>query len=129
MAAWFGAVPQPFPCREAVREAFGHPRPELGDYMAECVDERANGLHLLTRVRDALEIATGWTREARWADLDAVRSPALLVEAEESVAPPGQMAAMAERLGAEHRLLPGTGHLVHADEKEFLEVVEPFLTR
>ncbi|WP_051737351.1 alpha/beta fold hydrolase [Pseudonocardia halophobica] len=129
MAAWFGAVPQPFACREAVREAFGYPRRELGDYMAECVEERADGLHLLTRVRDALEIATGWTREARWADLDAVGCPVLLVEAEESVAPAGQMAAMAERLGAEHHVLPGTGHLVHADEKAFLGVVEPFLTR
>lgn len=129
MAAWFGAVPQPFACRDAVREAFGHPRRELGDYMAECVEERADGLHLLTRVRDALEIATGWTREARWADLDAVGCPVLLVEAEESVAPAGQMAAMAERLGAEHHVLPGTGHLVHADEKAFLGVVRPFLTR
>ncbi|MEU7819106.1 alpha/beta hydrolase [Pseudonocardia sp. NPDC049154] len=129
MAAWFGAVPQPFACREAVREAFGHPRRELGDYMAECVEERADGLHLLTRVRDALEIATGWTREARWTDLDAVGCPVLLVEAEESVVPEGHMAAMAERLGAEHHVLPGTGHLVHADETAFLGVVEPFLAR
>ncbi|MFR9806193.1 alpha/beta fold hydrolase [Pseudonocardia sp. RS010] len=127
LAAWFGAVPQPFACLRVVREAFGHPRRELGDHMAECVEERADGLRLLTEIRDALELAAGWTREARWADLDAVRCPALLIEAEESVVPPGQMVAMAERLGARHHVLPGTGHLVHADEKAFLGLVEGFL--
>ncbi|GAA1839603.1 alpha/beta hydrolase [Pseudonocardia ailaonensis] len=126
--AWFGAMPQPFASREAVRQAFGHPRIEFGDYMAECVDERADGLHLLTRVRDASAIAAGWVREARWADVDAIGCPALLIEAEESVVPEGQMAEMARRIPhARHVRLPGTGHLVHADEEAYLAVVEPFL--
>ncbi|WP_181784682.1 alpha/beta fold hydrolase, partial [Pseudonocardia pini] len=126
--AWFDAVPQPFPGLAAVREAFGHPRPEFGDYMAECVEERADGFHLLTRVRDATEIAGEWVRRAAWAEVDAIGCPTLLVEAAESVAPAGQMAEMAARIpGARHVLLPGTGHLVHADEATFLDAVIPFL--
>jgi len=126
--AWFEAMPQPFASRAAVRVAFGYPRAEFGDYMAECVEERADGLHLLTRVRDAAAIAAEWVREDRWADVDAVGCPTLLVEAEESVVPAGQMAEMARRIPlAQHVRLPGTGHLVHADEDAFLAVVEPFL--
>lgn len=112
--AWFAAVPQPFASLDAVREAFGWPRPEFGDYMAECVERRADGLHLRTSATDAAEIAGEWARTAFWSLLDAVRCPVLLLEAEESVAPPGQMAEMARRLSdATHVRVPGTGHLVH----------------
>ncbi|GAA4535723.1 alpha/beta hydrolase [Pseudonocardia xishanensis] len=125
---WFGAVPQPFPSRAAVVEAFGHPRRELGEYMAECVDERADGFHLLTRVRDAAEIAGEWVRRDFWAEVDGVRCPALFVEAEESVVPSGQMAEMAARTPRGRHVRPaGTGHLVHADETAFLDLVTPFL--
>lgn len=111
--AWFGALPQPFPCLAAVREAFG--RAEFGDYMAECVEERADGYHLLASVEHATEIAAEWARTDFWADLDSVGCPVLLIEAAESVAPPGQLAEMARRLpDATHVRIPGTGHLVHA---------------
>ena len=127
--AWFGAVPQPFPSRAAVVEAFGRPRREFGEYMAECVDERADGFHLLTRVRDAAEIAGEWVRRDFWAQVDGVRCPTLLVEAEESIVPEGQGAEMAARIpGARHVVLPGTGHLVHADEEAVLRVAVPYLT-
>ncbi|MCW0214158.1 MAG: alpha/beta hydrolase [Pseudonocardia sp.] len=127
--AWFAAMPAPFTSLAHVRESFGHLRPELGHYMAECVEERADGFHLLTRLDDAVAVAGGWVREHRWADVDAVACPALLVEAEESVAPPGQMAAMAARMPrAEHVRLPGTGHLVHgADPERYLRLVEPLI--
>jgi pimeloyl-ACP methyl ester carboxylesterase len=128
MTAWFEAIQQPFPCRAAVVEALGHPRPEFGDYMAECVEERADGFHLLTRVRVAAEIAAEWLQRDHWAAVDAIGCPTLLVEAEESIVPEGQMVEIAVRIpGAVHARPPGTGHLVHADEDAFLGVVLPFL--
>lgn len=129
--AWFGAMPQPFPSLAAVHRAFGWPRPEFGRYMAECVEERDDGYHLLTDVRHAVEIASEWARIDHWATLDAVRCPVLLIEAEESVAPAGQLTEMARRLpdGTLVRL-PGTGHLVHAgDPAGYRSTVERFLRR
>jgi pimeloyl-ACP methyl ester carboxylesterase len=54
----------------------------------------------------------------------------LLVEAEESVAPTGQMAEMARRMrAATHVTVPGTGHLVHREAPEmYRAMVEPFLS-
>ncbi len=125
--AWFGALPQPFPSLAAVRAAFGHPRPEFGEYMARCVEERSDGWHLLCRVDDGVEIAAEWARVDHWAELPAVRCPVLLLEAEQSVAPPGQIAAMAARLrDARHVRVPDTGHLVHVAEG-YREAVEPFV--
>jgi pimeloyl-ACP methyl ester carboxylesterase len=127
--AWFAALPQPFPTLDAVRAAFGWPRPEFGEYMAACAEERADGWHLITRVGDALAIAGEWAERDFSPLLDAVRCPVLLVEAAEGVVPPGQMAAMARRLAdARHVVLPGTGHLVHdADPEAWLALVGPFL--
>jgi len=127
--SWFGALPQPFPCLAAVREAFGRPRAEFGDYMAECVEERADGYHLLASVEHTTDIAAEWARTDFWADLEAVRCPVLLIEAAESVAPAGQMAEMARRLpDATHVRIPDTGHLVHAAAPEaYRAAVEDFL--
>lgn len=127
--AWFGALPQPFPSLAAVREAFGHPLPEFGHYMTECVEERPDGYHLLSRIPDVVEIAAEWTVVDHWADLAAVRCPVLLLEAEQSVAPPGQMAEMARRLpDARHVQVPGTGHLLHAAAPAaHRTAVEPFV--
>jgi pimeloyl-ACP methyl ester carboxylesterase len=128
MTAWFGAIPQPFPSLAAVREAFGHPRAEFGDYMAECCEERADGFHLLTRLANAAEIAGEWVRRDFWSAAEAVRCPTLLLEAEESIVPAGQGSAAAARIPrAERAVLPGTGHLVHAEESAFLDALIPFL--
>lgn len=128
--AWFGAMPQPFPSLAAVREAFGWPRPEFGEYMAECVEERADGYHLLALVEHTVEIAAKWAERDHWEAVDALRCPVLFVEAEESVAPTGQMAQMAARVaGAAHVLVPGTGHLVHAGAPaNYHPILESFVT-
>ena len=111
-----------------MRQAFGHPRAEFGDYMAECVEERPDGYHLLTRVEHATEIAAEWAERDHWPALASVRCPALLVEAEESAVPPGQMALMAARMpAATHVRVPGSGHLVHA-APEFRPIVQSFLS-
>jgi pimeloyl-ACP methyl ester carboxylesterase len=126
--AWFTALPQPFPSLAAVRRAFGHPRAEFGEYMTECVEERADGYHLLARVEHTTAIAAEWAERDHWPAVTAVRCPALLLEAEESVAPDGQMALMAARMPvATHVRVPGAGHLVHAGS-EFRPLVESFLT-
>lgn len=134
MHAWFSAIAQPQPSLAAVREVFGHPHPEAGDYMAECVAERADGYHLLTAIADATAIAAHWTRAAHWDAVDTLAAtgiPVLLVEAGESVAPPGQLAAVAARIpGARHLPVGGTGHLVHAAAPEaYLDAVHALLAR
>jgi pimeloyl-ACP methyl ester carboxylesterase len=126
--AWFAAIPQPFPSLAAVRRAFGHPRAEFGEYMTECVEERADGYHLLARVEHTTAIAAEWAERDHWAAVGSVRCPALLVEAEESVAPEGQMARMAARMpAATHVRVPGTGHLVRCGAG-FRPLVESFLS-
>lgn len=128
--AWFGAMPQPFPSLAAVRRAFGWPRPEFGEYMAECVEERADGYYLLAAVEHTTEIAAEWAERDHWAAVAAVGCPTLLVEAGESVAPAGQMELMASRMRtATLARVPSTGHLVHAgDPAAYRAAVEPFVT-
>ncbi len=123
--AWFGALPARWPALAAVREAFAG----YGDYMIECVEERADGWALLASVEHTTEIAAEWAARHWWDVLPLVRSPTLLVEAEQSVAPAGQMAEMARRIpDARHVRLPGTGHLVHRDAPAaYRAVVTEFL--
>lgn len=127
--AWFGALPASFESLAAVREAFG--APAFGAYMAECVEERADGYHLLATVEHTTTIAAEWATRDHWAVLPHVTCPVLLIEAEVSVAPAGQMAEMAERLpAARHAVLPGTSHLAHADDPSgYRALVEPFVAQ
>ena len=127
--AWFGAIPQPFPSLAAVREAFGWPRPEVGRYMVECVEERADGFHLLSRTENVVEVAAQWARHDHWADVAAVRCPTLLIEAEDGIVPDGHMDRMARTIpGARHRRIAGSGHLVHAGSPAaYRAEVEAFL--
>lgn len=127
MHAWFSAIEQPFCSVAAVREAFA----PVGDYMAESVEERDGGYHLLTRVDDAVGIAAQWTRTSYWDAVPAVRAPVLLVEAEASIVPPGQGEVLAGRLpDARHLRIDGTGHLVHADAPgPYLDAVHALLDR
>jgi pimeloyl-ACP methyl ester carboxylesterase len=128
--SWFGAMPQPFPSLAAVRQAFGWPRAEFGDYMTECVEERPDGYHLLARVEHTVGIAAEWAERHHWDAVAAVGCPTLLIEAGDSVAPGGQMAEMASRMpAAAHVRVPGTGHLVHAgDPGAYRAAVEAFLS-
>ncbi len=130
VADWFGAMPATFPSLAAVREAFGWPWPSFGDYMAECVEECADGYHLLCRVRDAVAIAAEWAQRDYRESLCAVRCPVLLVEGDSGTTPPGQLAQLAAHLpNARHLRISGTGHLVHADApRAYRDAVERFLT-
>jgi pimeloyl-ACP methyl ester carboxylesterase len=123
--AWFGALPPRWPALAAVREAFA----DYGDYMIECVEERDDGWALLTDVAHTTEIAAEWADRAWWDVLPLVSCPTLLIEAQESVAPPGQMRRMAEHLPrARHVLVPRSGHLVHRTAPHaYRAAVEAFL--
>ena len=84
----------------------------------------------LAAVDHTTEIAAEWAARDHWDAVAAVRCPTLLVEAEESVAPAGQMELMAGRMpAATHVLVPGTGHLVHAGAPQaYLAAIESFLS-
>ncbi|HEY0815778.1 MAG TPA: alpha/beta hydrolase [Pseudonocardia sp.] len=123
--AWFAAMPPRWPALAAVREAFA----DYGDYMIECVEERADGWALLADVAHTTEIAAEWAERAWWDVLPQVRCPTLLIEAQASVAPAGQMRRMAELLpDSRHVLVPASGHLVHRTAPDaYREAVEAFL--
>jgi pimeloyl-ACP methyl ester carboxylesterase len=79
-------------------------------------------------VEHTTAIAAEWAERDHWSELASVRCPALLVEAEESVVPEGQMALMAARMpAATHVRVPGAAHLVHA-VAGFRSLLESFLT-
>jgi pimeloyl-ACP methyl ester carboxylesterase len=128
-AAWFRAFPRTWPTRDALRAAFSHPHPEFGDYLAESAVAGPEGWRLAADVEHTTAIAAEWARVDRWAELDAVACPVLLVEAAESVAPPGQVAEMARRLrDARYVRVPGSGHLVHRTAAAaYRAEVEPFV--
>ncbi|WP_227012753.1 MULTISPECIES: alpha/beta fold hydrolase [unclassified Pseudonocardia] len=114
MRTWFTAVAGPHPSRAELERVLGGPSPEVGVHMGRCAVRRHDGWWLACDVADAMEIAAHWTREPLLDAVSAVRVPLLVVEAGESVAPPGQLELLATRVaGARHVRLPGTGHLVH----------------
>jgi pimeloyl-ACP methyl ester carboxylesterase len=122
----FESWPVPFRSQWHVREFFG----PQGDYFAECVEERADGYHLIADLDQLYPIAAEWGRESYWPLLEALRCPLLLIEPEHSLMPAGQLAEMAARAAdARHLLVPGAGHLVHADAAaEYRGAVEAFLS-
>ena len=77
-----------------------------------------------------IEIAAEWGTRDYWAQWRDVRAPALLIEAGNSVTPPGQMREMNETGGrATYLNVPGAGHLVHDEAPQvYRDAVESFLT-
>ncbi|MGW5050532.1 alpha/beta fold hydrolase [Actinokineospora sp. NPDC004072] len=124
--ALFDTWPVPFRSLAHLHEFFG---PVVGPYFAECVEERADGYHLLSAVDDLFAVAAEWGRREYWSWVDAVRCPLLVIEAEHSAMPAGQQAEIARRAGGAHVVAAGAGHLVHAAAPEFFRgAVEAFLS-
>lgn len=124
---WANALPVVFATAESVLAEFG---PLAGQYFLDAFDRTESGWRLHGRAERWVEIAAEWgTRDysEQWA---AVRAPALLIEAENSVTPAGQMRSMAEAgHRATYRYVPGAGHLVHdARPEEFRDATSRFLT-
>lgn len=123
---YFESWPVPFRSIAHVREFFG----PTGDYFAECVEERADGYHLLADLDDLYRIAGEWGRREYWSFVAAVRCPLLVIEAGDTAMPPGQQAELARRVpDGRHVVIEGVGHVVHDDApQEYRGAVEAFLS-
>lgn len=124
---YFESWPVPFQSLAHVREFFA----PYGDYFVECMTEREDGYYLLADLNELYEIAAEWGERDYWHDVDAIKCPLLVVEAEHTAMPIGQQAELATRVpDGEHVRIPGTGHVVHADAPEaYRDVVAGFLRR
>lgn len=124
---WLHALPVEFDSAQRVFDEFG---PVAGQYFLEAFDRTATGWRLHGHTARWIEIAAEWGTRDYWAQWKAVRAPALLIEAGNSVTPPGQMRTMAETgSAAEYLLVEGAGHLIHDEAPEqYRAAVEGFLT-
>ncbi|MFT4086963.1 MAG: alpha/beta hydrolase [Gordonia sp. (in: high G+C Gram-positive bacteria)] len=122
-APWFESWPDRFDGLSAAREMFGD---VAGRYFYEAFDDgRLHG-----RIPIWADIAEEWGGRDFWTQWDAVQAPSLLLEAEYTVAPEGQMRQMARRNPrAQYLRAAGAGHLIHDDAPEFFRgAVEAFLS-
>ncbi|HTY28061.1 MAG TPA: alpha/beta hydrolase [Mycobacterium sp.] len=125
---WLHALPVEFGSAEQVFAEFG---PVAGRYFLDAFDRTATGWAVHGHPARWIEIAAEWGTRDYWQQWRAVRTPVLLIEAGDSVAPPGQMRRMWELAGerATYVHMPGAGHLVHDDAPDrYREAVESFLT-
>jgi pimeloyl-ACP methyl ester carboxylesterase len=123
---WLHSLPVEFDSAEQVFAEFGD---VAGRYFLEAFDRTETGWRLHGHTSRWIEIAAEWGTRDYWAQWQAVRSPALLIEAGNSVAPAGQMQTMSEN---GHRTtylrVPQAGHLVHDDAPQaYRQAVESFL--
>ncbi|OBK30335.1 alpha/beta hydrolase [Mycobacterium asiaticum] len=123
---WLHALPVEFDSAEQVFAEFG---PIAGQYFLEAFDRTATGWRLHGHPLRWIEIAAEWGTRDYWSQWRAVRSPALLIEAGNSVAPPGQMLQMHETdCPTTYLKITEAGHLVHDDAIEpYRRAVESFL--
>ncbi|MGV0626890.1 alpha/beta fold hydrolase [Mycolicibacter minnesotensis] len=124
---WAYALPVEYAAAEQVIAEFGD---IAGRYFLEAFDRTETGWRLHGRPERWLQIAAEWGTRDYWQQWRAVRAPALLIEAGNSVTPPGQMRQM-HRLGFDSTYLhvPDAGHLVHDDAPQiYREAVESFLS-
>ena len=124
---WLHALPVEFDSAEAVFAEFG---PVAGRYFLESFDRTETGWRLHGRPGHWIAIAGEWGTRDYWNQWRSVRAPVLLIEAGDSVAPPGQMERMRECAGgpATYVRVDGAGHLIHDDAPErYREIVEAFL--
>ncbi|MFD1051444.1 hypothetical protein ACFQ1S_40820, partial [Kibdelosporangium lantanae] len=94
---YFDSWPVPFQSLAHVRAFFG----DGGDYFAECVEEREDGYHLIADLERLYPIAAEWGEREYWSYVEKVRCPMLVLEAEHSAMPAGQMSQMPLRAPAD----------------------------
>lgn len=123
---WFDSWPVEFDSAAGVTRMFGD---VAGRYFLEAFDRTATGHRLHGRIRTWRAIANHWGTRDYWDEWRAVKAPALLVEGEHTITPPGQMRRMAElHPHAAHLVVEGAAHLVHDEAPEtYRGAVEAFL--
>lgn len=124
---WLHALPSEFDSAGAVFAEFG---PVAGRYFLEAFDRTPTGWRLHGRPQRWIAAAAEWGTRDYWRQWCAVGVPVLLIEAGDSVTPPGQMRRMAELAAgrATYVRVQQAGHLVHDDAPQrYREVVEGFL--
>lgn len=124
---WLHSLPIEFGSVDDIFAQFG---PVAGRYFMEAFDRTETGWRLHGHTSRWIEIAAEWGTREYWSQWRAVRVPALLVEAGNSVTPAGQMHAMHENgYRTTYIYAPTAGHLVHDEApKVYREAVESFLT-
>jgi len=124
---WLHALPEEFDSAETVLAEFG---PVAGRYFLEAFDRTPTGWRLHGKPQHWIAIAAEWGTRDYWSQWRAVQAPVLLIEAGDSVVPPGQMTRMAELAGdrASYVRVHGAGHLVHDDAPvDYRRAVEAFV--
>ena len=123
---WLHALPAEFASAQQVYDEFG---PVAGQYFLEAFDRTATGWRLHGHTRHWIDIAAEWGTRDYWHEWRNVRAPALLIEAGNSVTPPGQMHQMNETgYRTTYLRVPGAGHLVHDERPQTYQgAVESFL--
>ncbi|KAF0836513.1 alpha/beta fold hydrolase [Nocardia caishijiensis] len=119
--------PQPFPDEQAVLDYFG---PVAGRYFLRAFDND-DGYRLHGEVDTFRAISEEWGTRDFWDEWKSLSVPALLIEGEHTITPPGQMRTMAEvHPDAEYVRVLGAGHLIHDERpEEYRAHVEGFLAR
>ena len=124
---WLHRLPVEFDSAEEIFAEFGQ---VAGQYFLEAFDRFGTGWRLHGHTSRWIEIAAEWGTRDYWEQWRTLRVPALLVEAGNSVTPPGQMRLMHENgYRTAYLKVPEAGHLVH-DEAPMIyrAAVESFLT-
>jgi pimeloyl-ACP methyl ester carboxylesterase len=124
---WLHRLPVEFDSAEQVVAEFGQ---VAGRYFLEAFDRTGTGWRLHGHTSRWIDIAAEWGTRDYWDQWRAVRVPALLIEAGNSVTPAGQMRLMhqnGDRTAYLH--VPEVGHLVHDEAPQmYRAAVESFLT-
>jgi pimeloyl-ACP methyl ester carboxylesterase len=122
---WLHALPVEFASAQQVNQEFG---PVAGRYFLEAFDRTETGWRLHGHTRIWIDIEAEWGTRDYWAQWRKVRVPSLLIEAGNSVTPPGQMLQMNETgYRTTYLQVPGAGHLVHDERSQtYREAVESF---
>jgi pimeloyl-ACP methyl ester carboxylesterase len=124
---WLRALPVEFASADQVYDEFG---PVAGQYFLEAFDRTETGWRLHGRTEVWIDIAAQWGTRDYWPQWRDVAAPTLLIEAGNSVTPPGQMREMnATGYRTTYLHVPGAGHLVHDDVPQvYRDAVESFLS-
>jgi pimeloyl-ACP methyl ester carboxylesterase len=122
---WLHALPVEFDSAQQVFDEFG---PIAGQYFLDAFDRTPTGWRLHGHTSRWIEIAAEWGTRDYWSQWQAVRASALLIEAGNSVTPPGQMHAMTKTSSPTTYLhVAQAGHLVHDEAPQiYREAVESF---